>query len=336
MEHLEPSQFLDLDQPRQLGPLFDQAKLHLGECPACRKAWLECQALKALALEASLLPDSRLRRRALQEARKVEVEVLLGLETGPEAAREILLSKRRGESRPSITPLLVALLAMAGLGAIYFYSRHSAQPLAPAKPLPFEFQENAAAPAESPTAEAAVAPTPALPEAAREEDRKLDNEARRMLLAHLKENSGQAAEIIAAPARSVASTPVHAAATAEPEREEEPSVDFHGSTIAAAAGPPPESPQPSLVVQEPRFSPRLGGSAGMTLLLPALGEVEIRVFDTNGKSVKLLADGNFGPGPVAFRFGGIGEDGAALPPGTYYARVMTRWFSRVEPLEIVP
>jgi hypothetical protein len=67
-----------------------------------------------------------------------------------------------------------------------------------------------------------------------------------------------------------------------------------------------------------------------------LGEVEIRVFDVNGKSVKLLADGNFGPGSVNFRFGGIAEDGSVLPAGTYYARVMTRWFSRVEPLEIIP
>jgi hypothetical protein len=204
MDHLEASQFLDLDQPRQLGPLFDQAKLHLGECAQCRKAWIECQALKALALEASIQADARLLRRALQEVRKVEVEERLSAEAGPDAAREILLSKRGNAKAPGLAPIALAVLAMGAIAAVYMVSRRPPAPDAPAsaKPLPFEFQEGQAAASSSPTAE--VQATPALPEQERAENQKLDNEARRMMLTQLKEEhaAAEAAPAFAASAGS--------------------------------------------------------------------------------------------------------------------------------------
>lgn len=364
MDHLEPSQFLDLDQPRRLGPLFDTATTHLAECPQCRQAWLEYQAIKALALEASIEPEGRLRRKALQAARRIEVEERLGAEAGPDAAREILLQRRAGQDQPRTAPLAAALILLLALAGIYFYSQKRQHPaeLAPA-PLPFEFQPTPmAAPAElSATAEA----TPAMAPGEKAEDEELDNEARRLLLAHLKKEGRSEASptplpgaekqlpSIPAPTRAVPkieptrrptprpATPTPAptlqpTAPPSPAPTEDASVDFRGSSPPADASPAPEQPAASLQVEGAKFSVSKGESAALMLFLPESGAVEIRVFDASGKSVKLLTDAVAGAGHSEFRFKGSGDDGQPLPAGTYYARVMTRWFSRVEALELAP
>lgn len=359
MEHLEASQILDLEQPRQLGPLFEQSKLHLSECAICRKAWLECQALKALALEASLEVDSRIRRSALQLARKVEVEERLSESAGPDAARQILLGKKQSSSRPSTAPLLVALLAMLGLVLLWRGVNKAPPPEAPSlsQALPFEFQEAPAAEAASGTAQ-----TPVLPPQEAAEERELDGEARRMLLAHLnKENRAEPTEapsvqatLVPTPVPTLVPTLVPTVpATAlptrvptrvptplpspVPTRASTPSPEKDESTVDLGQAPAELSvPLPELEVQLAKFSPSRGESAQLWVTLPEFSPIEIRVFDSNGKSVKLIADGKFGPGRVSFRFAGIDDAGQPLDPGAYYARVMTRWFSRVETLEKIP
>jgi flagellar hook assembly protein FlgD len=89
-------------------------------------------------------------------------------------------------------------------------------------------------------------------------------------------------------------------------------------------------------LQGSSFSLDKGESAEIKVILPEAGIIEIRVFDSSGKSVRLLADGRYGPGPARFRFNGKSDTGQQLGIGTYYARVMTRWFSRVEALEALP
>jgi flagellar hook assembly protein FlgD len=117
-------------------------------------------------------------------------------------------------------------------------------------------------------------------------------------------------------------------ATRVPAAAEDSTMDFNAAT--------PDGPAPSLQVQNARFSPSKSESAALALTLPENGSVEIRVFDASGKSVKLVCDGNYGPGQVSFKFAGKDEAGERLAAGTYYARVMTRWFSRVEALELAP
>lgn len=384
MDHLEAAQFLDLEQPKNaLGPLFDTAKTHLAECPECRRRWLEIQAIKALALEASIQPEGRLQRRALQLARKADVEERLNSEAGPDGARQILLEKRSAASRPSFMPLLLAMLLLAGLAGLYVYSQKRNAPEAPAAKgaLPFEFQDALpeSASALSPTATAMS--TPALSEEDRAQDQELDNEARRLLLAHLnKEGRSEPTPIpaedkrlpsVPAPTRPVPHSLPTARPTSIPTRAPRPEPTLaptplptpRPTPVPTAAPTAAPAPQPAaqaaakaerdestvdlnktaadsipagLQVSRNRFRAASGESADLLLSLPEAGAVEIRVFDVSGKSVKLVADGIYGPGSVSFKFSGRGEDGEALAPGSYYARVMTRWFSRVEALEITP
>jgi len=76
------------------------------------------------------------------------------------------------------------------------------------------------------------------------------------------------------------------------------------------------------------------GSLDITLGLPERKDIDLRLFDMEGHSVRLLAQGAFGPGIQHFPLDARGDTGGALAPGNYYLRVMTPWFSRVEPIAI--
>jgi hypothetical protein len=78
------------------------------------------------------------------------------------------------------------------------------------------------------------------------------------------------------------------------------------------------------------------GTLRITLTLPEHKDLDLRVFDMRGKPVRKLAEGAYGPGKAEFDLSAFDDSGAALPAGTYYLRVMTAWFSRVEPIQIQP
>ena len=72
----------------------------------------------------------------------------------------------------------------------------------------------------------------------------------------------------------------------------------------------------------------------ITVSMPERRDVDLRLFDMKGRPVRKLAEGLFGPGEARFPFDANDDAGQALKPATYYLRVMTPWFSRVEPIEI--
>jgi hypothetical protein len=77
-----------------------------------------------------------------------------------------------------------------------------------------------------------------------------------------------------------------------------------------------------------------GGSLGLSLGLPERKEVDLRLFDQRGRPVRSIHSGDLGPGAIELSLEAKDELGKALAPGTYYLRVMTAWFSRVEPVEV--
>ena len=78
----------------------------------------------------------------------------------------------------------------------------------------------------------------------------------------------------------------------------------------------------------------VGGRLRATLVLPDARAVDLRLFDIGGKPVRTIADTQAGPGTVIYSVDAKDDHGQALGAGTYYLRVMTAWFSRVEPIQI--
>ena len=56
--------------------------------------------------------------------------------------------------------------------------------------------------------------------------------------------------------------------------------------------------------------------------LPTEREVELRVFDVAGRSVKLLAKGHLSPGVHTLAWDGSSERGGRLPSGVYFYRLL--------------
>ena len=77
-----------------------------------------------------------------------------------------------------------------------------------------------------------------------------------------------------------------------------------------------------------------GRKARVDLKLPEAGAVELRIFSAQGGAVRKLADGSFSAGRHRYDWDGLDEQGRRAKPGTYYLRVMTRWSSRVESVEV--
>lgn len=72
----------------------------------------------------------------------------------------------------------------------------------------------------------------------------------------------------------------------------------------------------------------------IALGMPERRDIDVRFFGPSGKATRVLAAGSYGPGTVHFLLDAKDDHDRTLAPGTYYLRVMTPWFSRVEPIQI--
>jgi flagellar hook assembly protein FlgD len=57
--------------------------------------------------------------------------------------------------------------------------------------------------------------------------------------------------------------------------------------------------------------------------LPMAGRATLTVYDLAGRVVRVLATGWFAPGEQSVGWDGRGDDGSALAPGAYVARLET-------------
>ena len=153
----------------------------------------------------------------------------------------------------------------------------------------------------------------------------------------------------AAPAPTALPTKAAAAAPAQDTIEFDPAAATAAPTAAPATAPAtaqaapvvastpgpaaaPDAAQPGMVLDSSDIV--VGGRLRATLTLPEAKAVDLRLFDVGGKPVRAIADGPAGPGTVIYNVDAKDDNGQALPAGTYYLRVMTAWFSRVEPIQI--
>lgn len=57
--------------------------------------------------------------------------------------------------------------------------------------------------------------------------------------------------------------------------------------------------------------------------VPAAGPVELAIYDTLGRQVRLLVQGHHAPGPAEVTWDGRDAAGVRLPSGTYFGRLQT-------------
>jgi FlgD Ig-like domain len=349
--------YLDLDKgPDAPGPLFEEPRRLLDSDPHLRAGWFQYQALRALALESAPEPGERMLRAVLMQCRRERVGRQLARTTGGEdEARSILLGKlSEGRAFPGWI-LCLLLLGTLGLGAMAFHDdwlgKGAADAAGPAA-APFEF------PAQTPPAEAAVSNPPQEPGTDGDESDADDThtevpaarQARQILRAHLQEAHARQAQ--AEPAQDTDTEAASAAAglaqaTLLPAVEPSPA----SAPQAPPLAPPAEQPVPQAAEQPVQNAPQEAAvPAGLTLSSNALGgdnasldillglperrDIDLRLFDANGRTVRVLAMGAFGPGTQHFPMDAKNDNGERLGPGNYYLRVMTPWFSRVEPIQI--
>ena len=129
---------------------------------------------------------------------------------------------------------------------------------------------------------------------------------------------------LAAPAPSGTGLSATAQASASPAIQ--PGLTLSSDSLIATAGA--AGLTPSAQASGP------GGPLDVALSMPDRDDIDVRLFGPDGKSTRTLAAGPFGPGRVHFLLNAANDQGQALAPGTYYLRVMTPWFSRVEPIQI--
>jgi hypothetical protein len=136
---------------------------------------------------------------------------------------------------------------------------------------------------------------------------------------------------IATPTRVAPPAPVlaPAAAPAAPAAASGPAPAAAGLDASGAA---PSADQAGMVLDSNDIV--VGGRLRATLTLPDAKAVDLRLFDVSGKPVRAIADGPAGPGTVIYTVDAKDDNGQPLGAGTYYLRVMTAWFSRVEPIQI--
>jgi hypothetical protein len=362
--------YLDLDKGvADVGPLFEEPRRRLEADPALRAGWQQFQALRALAWEAAPEPGERLIRQALTESRRERVKAQLARSTGSEdLAREILLGQRRERSGLPFWAWVLVLLAGAGAAWLLLgpqiqaliapersplLAERPAPVLTPGQeaPLAFEFPAQA-----SPAQAALAAPKDGVPDS---EDVKQEvpaaKQARRLLREHLqaqREPTPAPTPMPTAPQRRPAPQkpqPVMVAAlpkpTAVPTAVPTPMPTPVPTAIPTAvptarpAFPTPVPKQSGPAPSEASFSlegpsVKQGGSLGLSLGLPERKDVDLRLFDQRGRPVRSIHSGDLGPGSIELSLEAKDELGKALAPGTYYLRVMTAWFSRVEPVEV--
>jgi hypothetical protein len=114
-----------------------------------------------------------------------------------------------------------------------------------------------------------------------------------------------------------------------------PSVSFAAPSPSPAAASSPAAPSPDQAgLSLDSSDVVVGGRLRATLTLPEAKAVDLRLFDIGGKPVRTIADTVAGPGTVVYSVDAKDDNGQPLGAGTYYLRVMTAWFSRVEPIQI--
>jgi hypothetical protein len=358
------------------GPLFDEPRRRLERDPELRAAWAMFQALRVLAVESAPAPDERLIRQALAQCRQERIQRQLARATGSEdLAREILLGrvkKSRGVPAWAMLLLLAGGLGLLWLGFDHPWRegrsspRFENVPPAASLPLPFEF------PAETPVQAALAMPEAAGLDS---EDVKHESEAarqaRRLLRQQLRARSAELGPKAppAPPAEPRAESPakgplpsfqrdptsvpsgtatpwptptISTTSNPTPAAEPSPAPPSASPTIPSPAPTPAPTPQ-RLEAQAEQAALRLsapdvdpGQRLWIDLDLPEQHPVDLRLFDQRGRPIRSLWDGPLGPGRIRLPLDAVDEQWQALSPGTYYLRVMTHWFSRVEPVQVKP
>jgi hypothetical protein len=230
------------------------------------------------------------------------------------------------------------------------------------EPLTFEFPADASA-----TASAAALGQPPPSDETHSESPEA-RRARRLLLEHLRHNEpvvgatsggSHEAPVVKAAQATAVPTRVHVAALPSPLPTAQPRPTAAKPTAVATRVSsielvPEETrsarPTPALAIDTAAqiLSPRkLEGSAAeatltlsstqfpaqATLSLPEAGTVDLRLFDMRGRLVHRYAEGEQGAGRWRYNLSATDDQGRALGKGSYYLRVITRWFSKVEALE---
>ena len=354
---------IELDKGgEQLGPLFEEPRRRLQEDTRFRAAWMQYQALRALAWEATPELDERLVRQGLQASRRQEVERRLARATGSQdAARELLLVPSSGKR--SGLPIWVAFLLLVGalgLGWMAFGPNNKTAELAPIRandvtPVPspngdgnlaFEF------PAQTGVSgnESLVGQAPASDETHAENTDA--RRARRLVQEQLHHNDVVAAKPAptAVPMRTAHPAPTRSLPrpTEKPSSSQFELVPDNTVVATQTMGPTsmpsavPTAWQPKIAAPEKLDASALEASlllsspsfpAQAILNLPEAGSVDLRLFDMRGRLVHRFAAGDQAAGSWRYTLNATDEEGHPLPKGNYYLRVITRWFSKVEALE---
>lgn len=106
------------------------------------------------------------------------------------------------------------------------------------------------------------------------------------------------------------------------------------ATRKAPSGPlavPGPGATGALEFARPEPNPSAGG-VSLRFALPAAAHVRLELLDCTGRRVRTLADASFAAGAHALAWDGAGEDGRALAPGLYFARLATPGALRVQRL----
>jgi hypothetical protein len=77
-------------------------------------------------------------------------------------------------------------------------------------------------------------------------------------------------------------------------------------------------------------------STAIDFSLAHAGRVELQVFDVNGRVIRTLVAKDLGAGKHDVRWGGESEDGARMPPGVYFYRLVTPGFTQTRKLLLIP
>jgi hypothetical protein len=334
MDHLGWIQLMELERQMAFGPLFDQSQMHLADCALCRKRIIYLESLRALALEGSRKPPKKLAQQTLNQCRNLALSYELNrlVKGAPEPGRPIL--KPTGSNLfINLGVAVILLLLLSSVVAFWhFYSKENT-PAFPSTPnLPWEFSavENETAVLDSDSKQ-------------HQFEKEIEKEGIRRLRQHLSRPAPTIVATVAPtliPALPPPPTAVPAVETKPTEVvfkfEERPDLSSLKNQPVLTSTPVKEIEGAArLKISRENFSPLKGQRCVFELEFPQKASLEIRIFDLEGKSIRLVTDSLAGPGKIKFEWDGRSDSGKIQYPGQYLARIMTRWFSRVETIEIV-
>ncbi|MCX5801618.1 MAG: T9SS type A sorting domain-containing protein [Candidatus Eisenbacteria bacterium] len=100
------------------------------------------------------------------------------------------------------------------------------------------------------------------------------------------------------------------------EIEANSSVEFDGETTSV-----PGEPRPTVDILHQNFPNPFNPATTVELSLAGSAHVRLRIFDSQGRVVRTLADANLGPGVWRFVWNGVSEDGRVCGSGVYFYSV---------------